>query len=672
MSELVKIFLGALSAVGAGLPVQGQAGVPTVTCTVTGVGAVSATVVIRGSNDGVAWVPLTTINVSGTNAAAQMGTWTGDYAQLRADATALAAGATVSTSVSVDQTGSVGGTSGVSRDVTRYKAQRLAHKADAAKAATSQATPWSAGMTLQPWQQIRLGDGSGAAATASLTSNAVSSIAVTAGGSGYTKVPVVSLIGGGGTGAQATAVLTNGVVTSINVTNGGSGYSTAPTVSIAGSNGALVLATQGTAGVTGSVEPVIAVGAAPAAITDGTVTLWPLQEQTRPVPAGIPVPVITDNAGASARTQYGINANPGLFEQASAPNVFVIAGSGNTARTIGWTVNDGSSTDFGAGAGRITPYRTVSCVVADDVIEIGYFATTSTYINERPIIEVGGYPAMEVPLIPAAFGGSRHLKMAIPGGRRERLIRIRCSGGFNLQYLATASDIAPMRPPVRALTAVVPSDSFGNTEMPNAAEDHLNLSVRVTRRLGFPNCVMAVVGGTAYSFDDAGSGRQSLKKIMAANDFGAFGADLFMPMHSYNAAVSGVAPAVECDAALTCWQGMRQAASSAPIIPISLHYLRPGFVTQCTAMRDALKAQFLAWADSNSAFVDPTDGSITLGDGTVVRAADSAWINATNASWVLPPSGGVFDGAHLSIAGRAFYEDKLVAAVELALAALGR
>lgn len=596
MSELVKIFLGTLSAVGAGLPVQGQAGVPTVTCTVAGVGAVSATVVIRGSNDGVAWVQLTAISVSGTNAAAQVGTWSGDYAQLRADATSLSAGASVSTSVSVDQTGAASGTSGVSRDVTRYKAQRLAHKADAAKAATSQARVWASGMTVQPWEMVRLSTGQMLIMTAP-------------------------------TNASAT---------------------------------------------TGATEPTVTAGASPAAITDSGVTWWPLQELSRPAPAGVPVPVVTDNAGASARTQYGINANPGLFEQASAPNVFVIAGSGNTARTIGWTVNDGSSTDFGAGAGRIAPYRTVAFVVPDDVIDIGYFATTSTYINERPIIEVDGYPAMEVPLIPAAFGGSRHLKLTIPGGRRERLIRIRCSGAFNLQYIATASDNAPVRPSVRALTAVVPSDSFGNTEMPNAAEDHLNLSVRVTRRLGFPNCVMAVAGGTAYSFDDAGSGRQSLKKIMAANDFSAFGADLFMPMHSYNAAVSGVTPSVECDAALTCWQGMRQAGPYAPVVPISLHYLRPGFVTQCTAMRDALKAQFLAWADPNSAFVDPTDGSIILGDGTIVRAADSAWINATNASWVLPPSGGVFDGAHLSIAGRAFYEDKLVAAVELALAALGR
>ncbi len=486
--------------------------------------------------------------------------------------------------------------SGVTTDATRYKAQRLAHKADAAKAATTQARVWTSGMTVQPWEMVRLSTGQLLIATAP-------------------------------TGASAT---------------------------------------------TGATEPTITAGAAPAAITDNGVTWWPLQELTRPAPAGVPVPVVTDNAGGSARTQYGINANPSLFEQASAPNVFVIAGSGNTARTIAWTINDGSSADFGAGAGRITPYRTLAFVVPDDVIDIGYFATSTSFINQRPIIEVDGYPAMEVPLVPAAAGSSRHLKLTIPGGRRERLIRIRCSGGFNLQYIATASDIAPARPPVRALTAVVPSDSFGNTEMPNTSEDHLNLSVRVSRRLGFPNCVMAVAGGTSYSLDDAGSGRHSLKKIMAAHDFSAFGADLFMPMHGYNAGGNGVAPAVECADALTCWQGMRAASPTAPVIPVNVHYLRPGLLSAMTAMRDALKAQFLAWADPNSAFIDPTDGSITLGDGTIVREASDAWINATNAAWVLPPSGGAFDGAHLSIAGRAYYEDKLVAAAELALSALGR
>jgi hypothetical protein len=72
-----------------------------------------------------------------------------------------------------------------------------------------------------------------ATATATRTANAVSSVTVVSGGSGYTTVPAVTFTGGGGTGAAATATVTGGVVTAITVTSGGTGYTTDPTVAIA-------------------------------------------------------------------------------------------------------------------------------------------------------------------------------------------------------------------------------------------------------------------------------------------------------------------------------------------------------------------------------------------------------------------------------------------------------
>lgn len=108
MSELIKINLGSLGLVAAGLPVEGQAGSPTATATVVGNGAVSATVVIRGSNDGVAWVPLVTLSPSGANLGVASGGWSGDYAQLRMDVTAISAGSVASAVVAVDQTAAVG------------------------------------------------------------------------------------------------------------------------------------------------------------------------------------------------------------------------------------------------------------------------------------------------------------------------------------------------------------------------------------------------------------------------------------------------------------------------------------------------------------------------------------------------------------------------------------
>ena len=84
------------------------------------------------------------------------------------------------------------------------------------------------------------------------TVNGIDKIYIINGGSGYSSVPTVAFSGGGGSGAAGTAVLTSQVVTSITITNIGSGYTTIPTVAISGGSGsgatagALLLRTSGT------------------------------------------------------------------------------------------------------------------------------------------------------------------------------------------------------------------------------------------------------------------------------------------------------------------------------------------------------------------------------------------------------------------------------------------
>lgn len=62
---------------------------------------------------------------------------------------------------------------------------------------------------------------------------AVTSVGLTANGTGYTGA-TVAITGGGGSGATATAVLSGGKVTGITLTDNGTGYTSAPTVTITG------------------------------------------------------------------------------------------------------------------------------------------------------------------------------------------------------------------------------------------------------------------------------------------------------------------------------------------------------------------------------------------------------------------------------------------------------
>ena len=76
-------------------------------------------------------------------------------------------------------------------------------------------------------------------------SGAILSVTVTGGGiTNYTSVPTVVFTPvGGGTGATATAVVSSGKITSVIVTGGGSGYTSPPTVSFTGGGGTGATAT---------------------------------------------------------------------------------------------------------------------------------------------------------------------------------------------------------------------------------------------------------------------------------------------------------------------------------------------------------------------------------------------------------------------------------------------
>ncbi|MDQ0510874.1 phage tail sheath subtilisin-like domain-containing protein [Ancylobacter amanitiformis] len=84
----------------------------------------------------------------------------------------------------------------------------------------------------------------------------IQSIAVTAGGTGYTSAPTVAIAGSGGAGATAVATVAGGVVTAITVTNPGFGYPTSGlTVTLTGGGGTGATATAARGSV---INPVVA------------------------------------------------------------------------------------------------------------------------------------------------------------------------------------------------------------------------------------------------------------------------------------------------------------------------------------------------------------------------------------------------------------------------------
>lgn len=82
--------------------------------------------------------------------------------------------------------------------------------------------------------------GSGATATAVLSSQTVVAVSVTGGGSSYQVSPKVVISGGGGSGATAEAIVAGGAVVSIRVITGGTGYTSAPTVTFTPQGGSFV------------------------------------------------------------------------------------------------------------------------------------------------------------------------------------------------------------------------------------------------------------------------------------------------------------------------------------------------------------------------------------------------------------------------------------------------
>ena len=177
------------------------------------------------------------------------------------------------------------------------------------------------------------GGGSGAAGVASLSANGgtITGIQLTSGGSGYTSAPTVTITdaGGQGTGAAYIATITPaGAIAGITVTNPGSGYTAPPVVTIASPVGSGVRATA-VAAINTEVKMVDAVphtssSALPACgpeqtpeqlylggnVTGLTYNCWPAAWPTDGRAGGVPDPTTAGPAIVQIGTEGGLLPAP--------------------------------------------------------------------------------------------------------------------------------------------------------------------------------------------------------------------------------------------------------------------------------------------------------------------------------------------------------------------------
>lgn len=151
----------------------------------------------------------------------------------------------------------------------------------------------------------------------------VTSVTVTAGGSGYGSPPPASFVtfsGGGGANTTATAIVSDGAVTQVNVTNTGNGYTSAPAVSFVGNLGSGAAATA-------NIQVLGIAAPNPSSATDPNNPLpWTFVEFSRP--AATP---LTLNLDFSLVDQFSVPLTLGT--QPSAPGF--PRGVGNTGSQHG-------------------------------------------------------------------------------------------------------------------------------------------------------------------------------------------------------------------------------------------------------------------------------------------------------------------------------------------------
>jgi hypothetical protein len=301
------------------------------------------------------------------------------------------------------------------------------------KVSTLTMTAGGSGYETAPTLSFTGGAGTGATATATLAAGGtVSRLTLTAAGAGFTIAPAVTITGGGGSGAKASSVVgsgtTAGVVRYLRLVNPGIGYTTVPTLTISGGSGTGATATTAIA-TTGYVR---------------TITL------TNPGSGYTSEPTISFTGGGGS----GAAALARLTLTGSVSGVSVVnAGTGlTTAPTISFVGGDGSgaaataslaTTGFVSGLTLVSPgfgYSTPPTVTisggggsgATAILDLTSYATlTDTVVDPVEGIVVN----VEKKIVP--------MGTAYPGGFTE----IRALDKWRSVQIRSKVDLSTLPPP---------------------------------------------------------------------------------------------------------------------------------------------------------------------------------------------------------------------------------
>lgn len=428
------------------------------------------------------------------------------------------------------------------------------------------------------------------------------------------------------------------------------------------STGQLIVATTG--GTThASTEPTFS---ATAAMVDNTVTWWAKGRMSMAPPAGVAVPVVSEQTTAIG-TIYNIVNAPTRFRQPITPDVIAGTGSGDTQNNTASLFWDGSTADNGLGAnGLVGMLRVVEVITDSDVLDIGTFSIGGS--SEQLKVYVGDdaysmHMVNEAPIRPTA-GGTRYQRVsyATTEGRKNRWWRVECPGWMILKGISVTAGSTFLPAPKVGLTGLWLGDSFHNTTTPALTQASAinadSLASRALKLAGVRDCADAGIGGTGYVANNTTKLNvlQLLQNSTNAANLSVVAPDVVVFAHGYNdgATGSGITTAQAAANAVASWSLARSMFPNAVIHVFGPWSANKSGVASMIAMGAALEAAFQTWADPRSGWESPITGNTIVRGvktlGVTAWTTGSGYVGATTGSGNSDIYTGS-DGAHPSPAG---------------------